>query len=163
LDDSQLLRGERGCGAQLLPADVVLALLRWIYDSGHPNVNSRATIDSRGDFDTSTDHVRPLLHADQPQPLPAGPDDVQIETASVIGDGQLDVPIEPNQGYVEAARFAVNSAVAQRFLRDAEQAQGHVGWNRSKIAGDVEPDLYVVSFFDLQAMCLQRTGQPDQP
>jgi hypothetical protein len=105
----------------------------------------------------------PLLHADQTEsvaPLTRRP---EIESRTVVGDGELDGFRGPAGRYGESACAAVGGRVPHRFLRDSKQTERCVVTDVAEVALYVERHLDVVPLLDFDAVCFQGPRKTDVP
>jgi len=107
------------------------------------------------DLQIAADHVRSLLHADETETAAVPTNSLEVESPTVVSDGQLDVVRGSGDRDRQSSRFAVNGPVAERFLSDSKQAQPDIGVNVSEVAVSLEAHPNVMPFLDFDAVRFQ--------
>jgi hypothetical protein len=124
--------------------------------------NRRSLPGSRDNFQIRAHGVRPLGHAHEPKTTASPTHFLEIESPSVIGAAQLDVPVESDERHGKLRGIAMDEPVSKRLLSDPEEADGHVGIHVSEIAFGVKRHLNLMTLLDLATVPLQGCREAEE-
>src|SRR5258705_7233450 len=105
------------------------------------NPNRGSLSKSGEDLHMPADHVRSLLHAHESETTTVLTYGLQVESTTVVGDGQLDVLAGSGERDREPSRVAMHGPVAERLLRDSKQTHCDTGLKAFELAFGREAHL----------------------
>src|SRR3954469_4454184 len=95
-------------------------LLQW-----HPGLDSRPMPGAAGDLELAAHQEHALSHAGMAKASPV-PASRRVEPDPVVDDHELETAVQPLEANRGPAGLRVTPGVAERLLRNSEQAERHI-------------------------------------